>query len=103
VTDNLTARIHDAILDFYRRYGTKIVPWYIVLGKTEIHQLATEFQSRPHFGFQGSEYKTPNRFYSAHGEHRIVAVPLHSHFSLGFDPDVANHYDQTTPYWSTPK
>lgn len=101
VSRDITQLIHEALIEFRRAYGSRITPWYIVLGKREISDLASAHEARPHFGFQGQEWKTPNRFYSAEGEHRIVAVPLSSHFSLGFDPDVANHYDQTTPYWST--
>jgi hypothetical protein len=92
--------IQDALNAHARQYGYKVTPWYIVLGKQEISRLAMEHEARPRFSFQGDQFKTPNRFYHASGECRIVAVPLQSHFSLGYDPDVANHYDQTTPYWS---
>lgn len=97
---DISERINDALLDFARKYGERITPWYIVLGRNEVIELAKWFEDRPRFGFQGNEYRTPNRFYSHLGEHRIVAVPFQSHFSLGFDPNVANAFDQTTPYWS---
>jgi hypothetical protein len=97
---NIPELIVKSLNEFSRTYGTRITPWYVVLGRAEIKALAEDAHARSHFGFQGDEYKTPNRFFSAQGEHRIVAVPFSSHFSLGFDPDVANYYDQTTPYWS---
>lgn len=98
---SITERVHRAVLEHERKYGDRIQPWYIVLGKTEVKELALEANSRPSFGFQGNERKTPNRFFSHIGEHRIVAVPFETHFSLGYDPDVANYFDQMTPYWSS--
>ncbi len=96
---NTSDRIHSEIAAWYRKYGEKIKPWYVVLGMKEIEEITLEWRSRPRFGMIGEEYKTPNRFYTMLGDHRIVAIPVESHFSLGFDPEVANYYDKTTPFW----
>lgn len=97
---NIETRIHDTICEFVRHHGDKYRPRYIVLGRHELGEITRLFQESSRFQFSENRFRTPNTFYGITGELRIIAIPIASHFSLGFDTDDANYYDQLTPYWN---
>ena len=99
---DVMSRLENKLNNYYRKYGMKKGPSYLILGRLESEALAKEMQTQ-RFWTENQDARmlpVPNKYVTPSTDLAIVCLQVESIMELGWDAEKIDAANKLLPYWS---